>query len=68
MARTQKNKATNYHLGRLKGKLAMLRSQLIAESKTSGKAGEGFDVARSGDARVAMIGFHPSASRRFCRL
>ncbi len=62
MARTQKNKATNYHLGRLKGKLAMLRSQLIAESKTSGKAGEGFDVARSGDARVAMIGF-PSVGK-----
>eukprot|EP00467_Chlorarachnion_reptans_P019557 CAMPEP_0114519468 /NCGR_PEP_ID=MMETSP0109-20121206/19025_1 /TAXON_ID=29199 /ORGANISM="Chlorarachnion reptans, Strain CCCM449" /LENGTH=367 /DNA_ID=CAMNT_0001700221 /DNA_START=62 /DNA_END=1165 /DNA_ORIENTATION=+ len=62
MARTQKNKATNYHLGRLKGKIAMLKSQLIGESKTGGKAGEGFDVARSGDARVAMIGF-PSVGK-----
>ncbi|GAB5362394.1 hypothetical protein AAMO2058_000793000 [Amorphochlora amoebiformis] len=62
MARTQKNKATNYHLGRLKGKIALLRSQLISESKTSGKAGEGFDVAKSGDARVAMIGF-PSVGK-----
>ena len=35
MARTQKNKATNYHLGRLKGKIALLRSQLISESKTN---------------------------------
>jgi len=62
MARTQKNKATNYHLGRLKGKLALLRSQLITESKSGGKAGEGFDVARSGDARVAMVGF-PSVGK-----
>ena len=29
MARTQKNKATNYHLGTLKAKLAKLRSELL---------------------------------------
>lgn len=29
MARTQKNKATNYHLGLLKAKLAKLRAQLV---------------------------------------
>eukprot|EP00382_Lankesteria_abbotti_P009473 CAMPEP_0114015904 /NCGR_PEP_ID=MMETSP0372-20130328/13072_1 /TAXON_ID=340204 /ORGANISM="Lankesteria abbotti" /LENGTH=42 /assembly_acc=CAM_ASM_000359 len=29
MARTQKNKATEYHLGLLKAKLAKLRSQLL---------------------------------------
>ena len=29
MARTQKNKATNYHLGTLKAKLAKLRSELV---------------------------------------
>ena len=28
MARTQKNKATNYHLGQLKAKLAKLRTEL----------------------------------------
>ena len=44
-ARTQKNKATEYHLGLLKGKLAMLRRQLLeSEGKSSGGAGEGFDV------------------------
>jgi ribosome-interacting GTPase 1 len=29
MARTQKNKATEYHLGLLKAKIAKYRSQLI---------------------------------------
>ena len=60
MARTQKNKATNYHLGTLKAKLAKLRSELFLEQSGGGGGGgpgEGFDVARNGDARVALIGF-----------
>ncbi|KAJ2233609.1 Ribosome-interacting GTPase 2 [Coemansia sp. RSA 485] len=61
MSRTQKNKATEYHLGLLKGKLARLRAELI-EVKSSGPKGEGFDVKRSGDARVALIGF-PSVGK-----
>ncbi|XP_003382785.1 PREDICTED: developmentally-regulated GTP-binding protein 2-like [Amphimedon queenslandica] len=63
IARTQKNKATEYHLGLLKAKLAKYRSQLIQDqgSKTSGK-GEGFDVMKSGDARVVLIGF-PSVGK-----
>lgn len=54
MARTQKNKATNYHLGTLKAKLAKLRNDLLVEQSGGGGgagAGEGFDVARLGDAR-----------------
>jgi ribosome-interacting GTPase 1 len=65
MARTQKNKATNYHLGTLKAKLARLRNELFVEQSGGGGgagAGEGFDVARNGDARVALIGF-PSAGK-----
>mmetsp|Transcript_6251 Transcript_6251/g.9072 ORF Transcript_6251/g.9072 Transcript_6251/m.9072 type:complete len:423 (+) Transcript_6251:211-1479(+) len=67
MARTQKNKATNYHLGTLKAKLARLRSELLIEQQKSGgggggSSGEGFDVARLGDARVALIGF-PSVGK-----
>lgn len=64
MARTQKNKATSYHLGTLKAKLAKLRSELFLEQSGGGGGGggEGFDVARNGDARVALIGF-PSVGK-----
>ena len=63
MARTQKNKATNYHLGTLKAKLARLRNELFVEqSGGGGGGGEGFDVTRTGDARVALIGF-PSVGK-----
>ncbi|KFG48881.1 putative GTP-binding protein, partial [Toxoplasma gondii GAB2-2007-GAL-DOM2] len=63
MARTQKNKATEHHLGGLKAKLARLRSQLLDPPKGSGGGkGDGFDVARQGDARVCMIGF-PSVGK-----
>jgi ribosome-interacting GTPase 1 len=63
-ARTQKNKATNYHLGTLKAKLAKLRSELFLEESGGGGggAGDGFAVARNGDARVALIGF-PSVGK-----
>ena len=44
----QKNKATSYHVGQLKAKLAKLRRELIAPSTSSGGGGGlGFDVARS---------------------
>jgi len=46
MSRTQKNKATEYHLGRLKARLAILRGEIMKESSKKGAAGEGFDVAR----------------------
>lgn len=55
------NTATEYHLGVLKAKLAKYRSELLAPSKKS-KDGEGFDVLKSGDARVALIGF-PSVGK-----
>ena len=44
MARTQKNKATEGHLGLLKAKVAKLKRELIEGSKASGGGGEGFDV------------------------
>eukprot|EP01111_Echinosteliopsis_oligospora_P009912 TRINITY_DN2997_c0_g2_i1.p1 TRINITY_DN2997_c0_g2~~TRINITY_DN2997_c0_g2_i1.p1 ORF type:complete len:370 (-),score=98.19 TRINITY_DN2997_c0_g2_i1:8-1117(-) len=64
MARTQKNKATEYHLGLLKAKLAKLRSQLLEPSGKGGGKGEGigFEVVKSGDARVCLVGF-PSVGK-----
>ena len=85
IARTQKNKATEYHLGTLKAKLAKYRSQLLGKNKKShkkqqeilickiaklfsepqgkkGDKGDGFEVLKSGDARIAMIGF-PSVGK-----
>jgi len=64
MAKTQKNKATSGHLGMLKAKLAKLKRELIDESGKSGGggAGEGFDVAKTGDARVGFVGF-PSVGK-----
>lgn len=41
MARTQKNKATNYHLGILKAKLAKLRSELFIEQAGGEVEGSG---------------------------
>ena len=54
--------ATEYHLGLLKAKLAKYRAQLLEPSKSAGAKGEGFDVMKSGDARVALIGF-PSVGK-----
>ena len=56
--------ATNYHLGTLKAKLAKLRNELFVEQSggSGGGGGEGFDVARNGDARLALIGF-PSVGK-----
>lgn len=53
--------ATEYHLGLLKAKLAKYRATLLEPSKSKDK-GEGFDVLKSGDARVALIGF-PSVGK-----
>lgn len=56
MARTQKNKATSGHLGLLKARLAKLRRELIEPKGGGGGGGEGFDVAKTGDARIGFVG------------
>eukprot|EP00064_Thunnus_orientalis_P016993 superscaffoldBa00003498_g17067 len=63
MARTQRNKATAHHLGLLKARLAKLRRELITpKGGSGGGTGEGFDVAKTGDARVGFVGF-PSVGK-----
>ena len=63
MARTQKNKATAFHLGQLKAKLAKLKRELLTPtSGGGGGGGAGFDVARTGVASIGFIGF-PSVGK-----
>ena len=64
LTRTQKNKATSTHIGLLKSQLARLRTELLLPSSGSADAGGhgGFSVAKSGDGRVALIGF-PSVGK-----
>ncbi|ODQ77844.1 hypothetical protein BABINDRAFT_9827 [Babjeviella inositovora NRRL Y-12698] len=63
MAKTQKNKATSFHLGQLKAKLAKLRRELLAPTGAGGGGGGmGFDVARTGVASVGFVGF-PSVGK-----
>ncbi|MEM2909114.1 MAG: GTP-binding protein [Candidatus Bilamarchaeaceae archaeon] len=61
--RTQYNKATEFHIGRLKAKIAKLKRELISPSHTkTGKAAGGFDIKKGGDATVAIIGL-PSVGK-----
>ncbi|RSH92771.1 hypothetical protein EHS25_008217 [Saitozyma podzolica] len=63
MAKTQRNKNTEYHLGQLKAKLAKLRRELITPAGGGGGGpGIGFDVARTGIASVGFVGF-PSVGK-----
>jgi len=53
---TQKNKATEHHIGKLKAKLARLRSE-VDKRKSAGAKGKGFAIKKHGDATVALAGF-----------
>lgn len=44
------------HIGTLKARLAKLRRELITPKGGGGGTGEGFDVAKTGDARIGFVG------------
>ena len=56
MDKTQKNKATEHHLGRLKAKMARLKDELIKRAISSKGGAEGYSVKKSGDATVTLVG------------
>ncbi len=53
---TQKNKATEHHIGKLKAKIAKLKEQ-IEKRQSGGGKGKGFSVKKSGDATIGLIGY-----------
>ena len=63
--RTKLKPDTTAHLGRLKARLAKYKTEMVDGSRNTGMGGGSaadFDVQKSGDARVAMIGF-PSVGK-----
>ena len=53
------------HVGRLKARLAKYKTEMVDGSRSTGTSGikeSDFEVSKSGDARVAMIGF-PSVGK-----
>jgi len=53
---TQKNKATEHHIGKLKAKIARLKIQSEKRKSGAGK-GKGFSIRKTGDATVGLVGF-----------
>lgn len=59
--KTQKNKATEHHIGKLKAKIARLR-ELSEKRKSSGGKAKGFAIKKAGDVTVGIVGF-PSVGK-----
>lgn len=57
IARTQKNKATNYHLGLLRGKLSRLRTRLImgVDDGKQANINAGFEVNKTGFKYIFLL-------------
>ncbi len=64
--KTQINKATEFHVGLLKAKIARLRRDMEADTHgrvvSTGSANAGFDIRKAGDATVVLIGL-PSVGK-----
>ena len=60
--KTQKNKATEFHIGKLKAKIAALRAQQEKQASQGGGAGLSFAVKKSGNATVGLVGL-PSVGK-----
>src|SRR5215213_12008171 len=64
--KTQINKATEFHVGLLKAKIARLKREMEENTHgrvvSTGGASAGFDVRKAGDATVVLIGF-PSVGK-----
>lgn len=61
ISKTDYNKATQQHIGRLKAKMARLKEEL-EKRRSSGVPGRGYGIRKSGNATVALVGF-PSVGK-----
>ncbi len=60
--KTQKNKATEFHIGKLKAKIAALKQQAEKVAAQQGGGGVSYAVKKSGNATVGLIGL-PSVGK-----
>ncbi len=60
--KTQKNKATEFHIGKLKAKIAALKAQAEKQASMGGGGGLSFAVKKSGNATVGLVGL-PSVGK-----
>jgi uncharacterized protein len=60
--KTDYNKATQQHIGRLKAKIARLKMEAEKRASSSGGGGKGYSVKKSGNGTVAFVGF-PSVGK-----
>jgi small GTP-binding protein len=61
LSKTEYNKATQHHIGKLKAKLARLREEQMVRAASKG-VGKGYAVRKSGNATVALVGL-PSCGK-----
>lgn len=62
LAKTQYNKATEGHIGRLKAKLAKLKEQQASKAKVGSARSLGYGIRKAGDATVVFVGY-PSVGK-----
>ena len=60
--RTQVNKKTEHHIGLLKAKIAKLKREQEEQQSRGGGSSIGYDVKKTGDATVVLIGL-PSVGK-----
>ncbi|MBA3046271.1 MAG: GTP-binding protein [Candidatus Thermoplasmatota archaeon] len=62
MDKTQKNKNTQHHLGKLKAKISRLRDEAEKRRSSGGATGKSYAVRKSGNATIGFVGF-PSVGK-----
>jgi small GTP-binding protein len=62
MDKTQKNKNTQHHLGKLKAKISRLRDESEKRRSSGGATGKTYAVKKSGNATIGFVGF-PSVGK-----